>query len=101
MDEGEPFIPMSDLERRLEKARVRAGLALAPILFLGILVWPIDVLRDKPEAHRLAAVMAAVITLWISEALPMPVTALLGAAACALLKIADARTIFAPFADQL
>ncbi len=101
MNDIEPIVPMSELERRFEKARVRAGLALAPLLFVGILFAPIAPLRDKPEAHRLAAVMAAVIALWITEALPMPVTALLGAAACTLLRVADAKTIFAPFADQL
>ena len=36
----------------------------------------------SPEAHRLAAVLAAVVVLWVTEALPLPVTALLGAAAC-------------------
>jgi sodium-dependent dicarboxylate transporter 2/3/5 len=45
--------------------------------------------------------MAAVVVLWVTEALPMPVTALLGAAACVVLRVADVKAVFAPFADQL
>jgi solute carrier family 13 (sodium-dependent dicarboxylate transporter), member 2/3/5 len=49
----------------------------------------------------LAAVLAAVVILWVTEALPLPVTALLGAAACVVLGVAPARDVFAPFADPL
>jgi len=97
----EPFVPMSDLERRFERVRVRVGLTLAPLIFVAVLCWPIDALTENPKAQRLAAVLTTVVTLWITEALPMPVTALLGAAACTILRVSDAKTIFAPFADQL
>ncbi len=90
---------MTAAEERFERLRQRVGLALAPLLFLILLWLPIPAL--KPEAHRLAAVMAAVIVLWISEALPMPVTALMGAAACVILRVAPAKDVFAPFADPL
>jgi solute carrier family 13 (sodium-dependent dicarboxylate transporter), member 2/3/5 len=46
-------------------------------------------------------VMAAVVVLWITEALPLPVTALVGAAACVVLRVAPAKDVFAPFADPL
>jgi len=72
---------------------------LAPTVFALLLALPMAGL--KPEAHRLAAVMAAVVILWITEALPLPVTALLGAAACVVLRVAPARDVFAPFADPL
>jgi sodium-dependent dicarboxylate transporter 2/3/5 len=52
-------------------------------------------------AQRLAAVMAAVVLLWITEALPLPVTALCGVAAAVVLGVAPAREAFAPFADPL
>ena len=42
----------------------------------------------SPEARSLAAVVAVVIVLWFTEALPLAVTALLGAAACVLLGVA-------------
>lgn len=92
---------MSDMEQVFGRWRVRIGSLLAPLLF--VLVWSGDfeALQDKPQAQRLAAVMAAVVTLWISEALPMPLTALLGATACVFLQVAPAKAVFAPFADQL
>src|SRR5215211_3171984 len=52
-------------------------------------------------AHRLAAIMGAVVVLWVTEALPLPVTALLGASACVVLQVAPAKDVFAPFADPL
>lgn len=86
-------------EQRFERLRNRAGFFLAPLVFAALLMAPFEGL--KPEAHRLAAVMAAVIVLWITEALPMPATALLGAAACVALRVAPAKEVFAPFADPL
>ncbi|HYO10708.1 MAG TPA: DASS family sodium-coupled anion symporter [Tepidisphaeraceae bacterium] len=96
------FIPseqLSPAEERFERYRRRAGLVLAPIAFAAVLLAPVPGL--SPEAHRLAAVMAAVVTLWLTESIPMPVTALAGAAACVLLGVAPAREVFAPFADPL
>jgi sodium-dependent dicarboxylate transporter 2/3/5 len=46
-------------------------------------------------------VLAAVVILWVTEALPLPVTALLGASASVVLQVAPAREVFAPFADPL
>jgi sodium-dependent dicarboxylate transporter 2/3/5 len=54
-----------------------------------------------PEAWRLAAIVAAVVVLWFTEALPLAVTALLGAAACVLCGVAPAKEVFRPFADPL
>jgi sodium-dependent dicarboxylate transporter 2/3/5 len=79
--------------------RRRIGAVLAPAVFLLFLAMPIAGL--PPAAQRLAAVLAAVVVLWVTEALPLPVTALLGAAACVLLGVAPAREVFAPFADPL
>src|SRR5262245_23225270 len=86
-------------EDRLLRFWQTSGLVLAPLLFLAILALPIPSLT--PAAHRLAAVMLAVIVLWISEALPLPATALIAAAACVLLQVAPAKEVFLPFADPL
>jgi sodium-dependent dicarboxylate transporter 2/3/5 len=79
--------------------RRRAGAFLAPAVFLLFLILPMEGL--SPAAHRLAAVLAAVVILWVTEALPLPVTALLGTSACVVLQVAPAREVFAPFADPL
>ncbi|MFM1904365.1 MAG: hypothetical protein RLZZ440_2265 [Planctomycetota bacterium] len=54
-----------------------------------------------PEAQALAVIVVGVVILWITEALPLAVTALLGAVACVLAGVAPAREVFAPFADPL
>jgi sodium-dependent dicarboxylate transporter 2/3/5 len=115
MFDPEPEIPQSDLERRFERVRSVAGLILAPVLFLMIWWLPLSktpeagatdagtaaVATLNLQAHALAAIMATVIWLWLTEPIPMTVTALLGAAGCVVLGVADAKTVFAPFADPL
>lgn len=95
----EPVETLSEGEERFEKWRKRTGFILAPLVFLVVLLVPFTGL--KPEAHRLAAVMALVIVLWLCESLPMTMTAILGAALAVILQVADAKTVFAPFADPL
>jgi sodium-dependent dicarboxylate transporter 2/3/5 len=54
-----------------------------------------------PEASSLAVIVVVVVVLWITEALPLAVTSLLGAVACVLMGVAPAHEVFAPFADPL
>ena len=90
---------LTDVERRFDHWRGRFGMFVAPCLFVTILLLPFPALR--PEAHRLAAIMATVALLWITEAIPIPVTALIGATLCVVLRVASAKDVFAPFADPL
>jgi len=53
------------------------------------------------QALALAAILAVVVVLWVTEILPMPVTALAGAVACVLCGVAPAKEVFRPFADPL
>jgi sodium-dependent dicarboxylate transporter 2/3/5 len=78
--------------------RERAGLVLAPLAFAALWLAPLSV---SVEAHRLAAIMGAVVVLWICETIPMAMTAFLGVAAAVALGVAPAAVAFAPFADPL
>lgn len=90
-----------DGPRRADSSSAHGNLGslLALLAFASLLLAPLGSL--SPEAHRLAAIMAAVVILWVTEALPMPVTAIIGAVACVVLRVAPAREVFAPFADPL
>lgn len=83
----------------LDRLRRKTGLVLGPALFLLLLAVPVGSL--SVPAQRVAAVMALVITFWVTEALPLPVTALLGPTLAVVLGVASARDTFAPFADPL
>src|SRR5262245_35780956 len=78
--------------------RRRAGFLLAPLAF-ALAWWGCAGL--DPPARRLAAVLAAVVVLWVSEAIPMAMTAFLGVAVAVVLGVAPAGEAFAPFADPL
>ena len=96
---AESLARLSPLEEQFELWRNRAGFVLAPLA--ALLIWWLPLTGLSPQAHRLAAVMSAVIVLWVTESIPMAMTALLAAATCVTLQIAPAKTVFAPFADQL
>jgi solute carrier family 13 (sodium-dependent dicarboxylate transporter), member 2/3/5 len=89
----------SPSEERFNRRRRTAGLVLAPVVLVGVLLAPTPGL--SPEAHRLAAVMLTVVLLWITEALPMAVTAILGPMLAIVLQVAPARSALAPFADPI
>src|SRR5918997_2756706 len=94
-----PIETLSPGELKFEHYRRRVGLVLAPAVFITLLLVPTPTLSGP--AHRLAAILAAVVVLWISEVLPMPVTALLGAVAAVVMNVAPAKEVLAPFADPL
>ncbi len=71
---------------------------LAPLAFAALWLAPLGL---GVEAHRLAAIMGAVVVLWVTEAIPMAMTAFLGVAGAVALGVAPAPVAFAPFADPL
>jgi sodium-dependent dicarboxylate transporter 2/3/5 len=95
LDAVETYSPAEEL---FNARRRVVGWVLGPAIFLVLLVAPLPVPRP---AHNLAAVMAMVIVLWVTEALPLAVTALLGPTLAVILGVAPARAAFASFADPV
>jgi solute carrier family 13 (sodium-dependent dicarboxylate transporter), member 2/3/5 len=89
----------SPAEEQFNRRRRTFGLLAAPLAFGALLLLRLPGL--SPEAHRMAAVMAVVIVLWITEALPMAATALLGPTLAVILHVAPARVAYASFADPI
>ena len=50
-----------------------------------------------PEAHRLAAIVLLVVVWWITEAIPLAITAVVGPALAVVTGVATAQQAFAPF----
>jgi sodium-dependent dicarboxylate transporter 2/3/5 len=88
----------SPAEEQFNRVRRTVGLVLGPALFIGLLLAPFNI---PPAAQRLSAVLALMIVFWITEALPLAVTALLGPTLAVVLGITNARAAFAPFADPI
>jgi sodium-dependent dicarboxylate transporter 2/3/5 len=88
----------SPAEEHFNRQRRTAGLFFGPLIFLILLVSPLPL---NVGAHRLAAIMAMMVVLWITEALPLAVTALVGPLLVIVMRVAPARVAFAPFADPI
>ena len=88
---------LSPAEERFERGRRTIGLILAPLLLIVVLLLPLGIEQDQ---HTLAAVLALVICLWISEAVPIPVGGLIGIALLVLLGVGPADDILAPFGSS-
>jgi di/tricarboxylate transporter len=95
LDSVESYSPS---EERFNRRRRTAGLFVAPLVFAALLIAPLPL---APPAHRMAAVMGLVVILWVSEALPVAVTAIFGPLVAIVLGVAPARTALAPFADPI
>jgi solute carrier family 13 (sodium-dependent dicarboxylate transporter), member 2/3/5 len=74
---------LSEAEKRFERRRRTIGLFLGPAVFAAMLLIPFDLDGNQ---HRLAAILAFVVVWWLTEAIPIPVTALLGVVLVALLE---------------
>lgn len=82
----------------MPRGKAWLGLPVAAIVFVVLWFAPLPL---STEAHRLAAIFAAVVVLWVSEALPIAATALLIAPAMIVTGVCDSKTAFASYADPL
>lgn len=90
---------VSEAEARFDRRRRAIGLWAAPIALVGLLAWPMPGLT--PEAHSLAAVAAMTVILWITEAVPLAVAALMGPSLAVILGVAPPKVALAAFGDPL
>jgi sodium-dependent dicarboxylate transporter 2/3/5 len=88
----------SPAEEQFNRRRRTVGLFLAPAVMAALWLAPLPL---GTPAHRMAAIMGLVVVLWVSEALPMAVTAILGPVLAVVLRVADARSALAAFADPI
>lgn len=87
---------MAEAESRFDVWRTRIGLVGAPAT--ALLVW---LGSDGGPAGKLAALFAATAILWISEAIPPAVTALVAVALSVVLGIASAKEAFAALGNPI
>ena len=86
---------LSEGEERFERRRRNVGYFLAPVAGVVLYFLPLDL---PQEQQTVAAVLLAVIIMWITEPIPIPVAGLVGAALLILLGVGtDADEVLAPF----
>ena len=90
---------LSAVEERFESLRGSLGRIAAPIIFIVLIALPMQMLNA--EQHKLVAVLGFIITLWMTEAIPLAVTGILAPIAMILLGVVPAQKAFAPFADPI
>src|SRR5262245_25353491 len=90
---------LSDAERRFDRTRRTVGLFAGPAALILVLLWPLPALTT--EAHRLAGIVTLVMVWWVSEAIPIAVTALVGVGLATLFGVADAVEVLAPFGNPI
>jgi solute carrier family 13 (sodium-dependent dicarboxylate transporter), member 2/3/5 len=90
---------LSEQEEKFERWRNTIGLGLGPLV--GLLVYLTPMPSLTPQAHILAGIISWVGIWWITEPVPLPMSAMLGAMLCVLCGVADVRKVFAPFADPI
>lgn len=91
-----PEVGSGDSGRRPSLRSV--ALVLGPLLGLLVLLAPTGL---DPAAQRLAAVFALVIVYWVTEAIPLAATALLGPTLALLLGVASPRDTYASFGHPI
>ncbi len=88
---------LTPAEQRFERGRRTIGLFLGPALGIVLLLVPLNL---TPPQQSLAAIMAFTIVYWLTEAIPIPVTAIVAMALCVLFGVASVDTVFSTFGSS-
>lgn len=75
---------LSPAEERFERGRRTVGLFLGPLVGIVMYLAPLKLNHNQ---HMLAAILSFVIVFWLTEAIPIPATALLALALCILFAV--------------
>ena len=79
--------------------RKKIGLFLGPFLFLLTFLSPI--LKEKPQAHNLLCIFFLIVCWWVTEAIPISLTALCIPILIIAFGISSAKEAFSPFAHPI
>jgi len=79
--------------------RKKIGFFLGPFLFLVVYFFPL--LPQNTKANSLLAVFLLVVVWWVTECIPIPITALLIPIFITVFHIAPVKEAFAPFANPI
>jgi sodium-dependent dicarboxylate transporter 2/3/5 len=88
----------SPAEEQFNNRRRTVGLYLGPLLLISLIAAPLPI---AAPAHKLAGVLAMMVAFWVTEALPLAVTAMLGPVLAVILRIVPVRAAFASFSDPV
>ncbi|MFQ5721818.1 MAG: SLC13 family permease, partial [Candidatus Aminicenantales bacterium] len=79
--------------------RKKTGFVLGPLSFLSVYFYPF--LSQNPRAHRLLAIFLLIVVWWVTECIPIPITALLVPILITVFQVAPVKEAFAPFANPI
>ena len=88
----------SPAEEAFNNRRRTVGLFAGPIICIALLIAPLPL---ASPAHKVAAILGMMVVFWVTEALPLAVTALLGPVLAVLLRVVPAAAAFSAFADPI
>ncbi len=81
------------------ETRKKIGFFLGPLLFLSAYFSPL--LPQNPRAHDLLSVFLLIVVWWVTECIPIPITALLIPVFLTAFSICTASEAFAPFTNPI
>ncbi|GAB2883277.1 SLC13 family permease [Streptomyces mayteni] len=86
-----------DSQERFDSIRGRVGLVLGPLALALMLLAAVGL---EWEQRALAAVLCLMIVWWVTEAIPLAATALLGIVLCVFLGVGDEDAVFGAFGND-
>ena len=93
-----PTGQFSEEEKVFDRWRRRIGFFAGPIIAMVLYLLPLPL---SPEAHKMAAIMAGTIIYWMTEPIPIPITAMLAPMLAIFLGLSPAKELLASFGHPL